>query len=395
MRSTDDSRAHRRRRLMREEHAATLVFMALMGGVLLGATALAVDLGMLITARVQSQRAADSGALAGALRYATIGATEADARAEAKEFANSHSVLTNSVTVEDADVDVVGDTVRVRVHHTIGTLFARVIGVDEVDVSTVAAAEAVPAGGAVCPLPIVAVDRWHDEVALGGDGDGLYDDGETYVKCTGDNPKECTGYDITDDVGVLIEAKSQNTSEPSDSTAMTCGAEDPSWYCWIDDLSSGGGSADLVDAIKGCQNTDYTIAIGDTVWSKAGNNQNVVNEAKKYIDAHDTPQLSWNSSVPCVSDGTDCVDTHPRIRSLAIVDPTTISEESGSNAHAVVNNLASVYMEKVASDDTKPHGQDPPPGQWNLYLRFHGSAQGGTGRGGTEGQLLKTIVLVE
>ena len=162
---------------------------------------------------------------------------------------------------------------------------------------------------------------------------------------------------------------------------------------WIS--SSGGGATQLVDAIQGCQNTDYTVAIGDTVWSKPGNNQNVVQAAKTFIDAHDSPHLTWDSSGPCVSDGSDCVDTHARIRSLAIVDPTSISEESGNNSHAVVNNLASVFMEKVASDDTKPHGQDPPPGQWNMYLRFNGSAQGGTGRGGVEGQLLKTIVLVE
>jgi len=377
------------RQLRHSDRAATLAFTAVAAGVLLGAAALAVDLGMLISARVQSQRAADSGALAGAQRLAISGATASDARDMAKQFANSHDVLTNPVAVDDGDVDVVDDTVRVRVHHSIETLFAQVLGIDRVDVSTVAAAEAVPAGGAACPLPIVVVDNWDDE-----DGDGLYDEGERYEKCTGDNPSGCTGYDLSDDVGLLLEAKSKNNSTPNDSTPKSCGAEDPSWYCWIDIVNGSGlGATELEDAIRDCESTDLTLSIGDTVTSSSGGKQNVVQEAKTYIDTHDFEhEWSWDDS--CVSNGTDCVDGSARIRPLAIVDPETITG-TGSGSQAVINNLASVFMDKVASDEDKPHGQDPPPGAWNLYLRFLGSAEGGTGTGGTEGQLLQNVVLIE
>lgn len=377
------------RDLDRSDRAATLAFTAVAVTVLLGAAAVAVDLGMLISARVQSQRAADSGALAGAQRLAMSGATATDAREMAKKYANDHDVLTNPVAVDDGDVDVINDTVRVRVHHSIGTLFARVLGIDRVDVSTVAAAESVPAGGATCPLPIVAVDNWED-----GDGDGLYDDGERYEKCTGDNAGTCTGYDLSDDVGLLLEAKSKQNSTPNDSTPKSCGAEDPSWYCWIDNVNGSGlGATELEDAIQGCETSDLTLSIGDTVTSSSGSKQSVVQEAKTYIDTNDSAH-EWEWGPTCVTDGSDCVGASARIRPLAIVDPTTI-EGTGSGSRAVINNMASVFMDKVASDEDKAHGQDPPPGAWNLYLRFLGSAKGGTGTGGSEGQLLQNVVLVE
>lgn len=373
----------------RDDRAATLAFTAVALSVLLGSTALAVDLGMLITARVQSQRAADSGALAGAQRLAMSGATEADAREEAKEFANQHEVLTKAVAVEDADVDVAGDTVRVRVGHSITTLFARIFGVDAVPVSTVAAAEAVPAGGAACPLPIVAVDGWDD-----ADGDGLYDTGEYYEQCTGENAATCTGYNLTDDVGLRMEVKSTNTSTPGDGSVMTCGAENPSWYCWIDATENGGlGKTEQEDALRGCETIELSLSIGDTVWSSSGNRQSLAQDAYQYINDND-PDQYWSTTQPCVSDAAGCVESSLRVRPLAIVDPTTI-EGSGSGSRAVINNMASAFMEKVATDDTKAHGQDPPPGQWNLYVRLNGSAQDGLGRGGAAGQLQQVVVLIE
>ena len=376
-------------RLRHADRGATLLFIALAGGVLLGATALAVDLGMLLAARVQSQRAADSGALAGAQRLAMSGATETDARVEAKKFANRHQVLTLPVAVDDSDIDVAGDTVRVRVHHSIGTVFANIFGVESLDVATVAAAEAVPAGGAVCPLPLVAVDGWED-----ADGDGLYDEGERYEMCTGNNAQSCTGYDLTDDVGLRLEVKSQNTSEPGDGSVMTCGAEDPSWYCWLDPTETEGvGSNDLVKVMEGCETIDFSLAIGDTAWSSSGNKQNVAQAAYDYINENDSTHY-WSSTGPCVSDASGCVGSSARVRPLAIVDPTTITG-TGSGSYAIVNNMASVFMEKVATDDSKAHGQDPPPGQWNVYVRFNGTAQDGLGTGSHEGQIQQRIVLIE
>ncbi|MGH7542226.1 MAG: pilus assembly protein TadG-related protein, partial [Gemmatimonadota bacterium] len=62
----DDRRAGALRRAVRDEQGATLVMVALGSLVLLSTLAIAVDMGMLLTARGESQRTADGAALAGA-----------------------------------------------------------------------------------------------------------------------------------------------------------------------------------------------------------------------------------------------------------------------------------------------------------------------------------------
>lgn len=384
-------------RLLRSDRGTTLVLAALGMGVMLGGAALAVDLGMLLSARVQSQRAADAAALAGAQRLSAPGATPSAARKEAQAYGNRHKVLANPVNLQSGDVEISGDTVRVHVNHSIGTLFARIFGVDALDVSTVAAAEAVPSDGAVCPLPIIIADGYTDL-----DGDGLYDAGEPYTQCT-DPSVPCTGFNLhTDDpendIGLLMEVKSQNTTASEgalDPKEKTCAAENPEWYCWVDAVAGVGvGSSELVDVINGCANTTFDVAIGDVAESSSGNKMSVVQEVKTYVDNND-PTHVWSPSDRCVVDGSgQCVGSSSRIRPIAVVDPTSITS-SGNNAHADVNNLVSVFIEKVASDFDKVHGQNPPPGQWNIYLRLLGAAQGGTGRGGEEGSLLQTVVLIE
>ena len=52
--------------VLRDESGATIVFVAMSMVVLLSAVALAVDTGMMMTARTESQRTADAAALAGA-----------------------------------------------------------------------------------------------------------------------------------------------------------------------------------------------------------------------------------------------------------------------------------------------------------------------------------------
>jgi len=64
--------------------------------------------------------------------------------------------------------------------NAVRTIFGRILGWDEVDVSTVAAAQVSPAGSGVCPLPRALPDRWTET-----DNDDTWDDlpSDVYVPC--------------------------------------------------------------------------------------------------------------------------------------------------------------------------------------------------------------------
>lgn len=402
-----------------QDRAATLVFTALSAAVLIGATALAVDLGMLISARVQSQRAADTGALAGASELAVVSGTEALARARAKEYSNKHNVLTNPVDVGDEDVDVLMDEgkVRVRVHHSVNTLFARIFGVDQVNVSTVAAAEVVPAGAARCAIPIAAIDRFRDhdgtpdgeETELNGQWDGTAEPaGEFYMPCVADEngnvPEGCTGFHAGgSDEGLRVEIKTA-ASDDFDPTSLeqTCQANtSPGWSCWIRPPGMS-GAAPLKDIIRGCTTEatkDWTVAAGDNVDAEPGETQSLVKEFRDYINDNGGTDLVWDQGRKCVWDNgaspPDCVgDNHARIRAMPYVNPNTLAG-SGSNANADVVHLSNVFLEKVAQNPGDPHKTTGGVGGYNVYVIIMTGASGGEGIGSDENSQLKNIVLVE
>lgn len=377
-------------RIWGEDRAVTLAFTALTVSVLFGAAAVAVDLGMLTTARVQSQRAADAAALAGAAELARETGTSTSAKEEAKRYANMHNVLAEPVAVEDGDVDVntSDGTVSVRVGHSIGTLFARILGIGSANISTVATAQALPAGAAACPIPVMAVDKWID------DGDGLYQAGEEYQSCRDGEP--CTGY-TTADEGTLLEVKSSNNSD-GDGAVRTCGAENPEWYCWIDNLVGEGdvNTEELEDILfNECANTEFKISIDNDLEASPGNKQSVVENLKTFIDENGGSSITWNEGRGCVWDGTMCVDgDHPRIRPMPVTDPTTI-QQSGQNARATVENFVGVFLEKVADAPDAPHGSGS-GGHLNLYVRLLDGAVNGVGAAeGHPNSLLQSVVLVK
>lgn len=391
-------------RLRDDTRGAALVMSVAALGVLVGGAALAIDLGMLVTARTQSQRAADAGALAGAMMLADPDGTADEARAKAKEFANKHKVMGFDVSVADADIDVIMSErkVRVRVEHTIPTLFARIFGVDDMGVSTVGAARAAPAGGVSCPLPIAVLDDWDDL-----DGDGVYDPGEPYTACDGSGGP-CTGYQLNGH-GALIEVKTQDTNgnggggnggDGGDEEGGTPGVDQtclaqgsPGWFCWIRPQNAPSSSTVLRDVVDGCNSWDMEIATGQPVHAASGDKQAVLQDLADYIDNRD-PDHHWDEGQQCVADATgSCVEISQRIRGIPLVDPSSPSA-SGNNVTASTSNMAAAFMEKVASGPDQPH-RGGSSGQWNFYVRLVQGHAGGTDIGEDEGTLLRRIVLVE
>ena len=121
------------------ERGATILVVALSMLGLLSVMALAVDVGMLLTARAEAQRAADSAALAGAGALIFEPDDDDPARAEAEQFGEMNTVQGELVQIdreEDVDVDLANERVTVRVHRDdirggpIGTWFARLFGTE-------------------------------------------------------------------------------------------------------------------------------------------------------------------------------------------------------------------------------------------------------------------------
>jgi Flp pilus assembly protein TadG len=145
-----------------EKRGYVLVTVAILLFVLIGFVALAVDLGILYSARTAAQRAADAAALAGALVFVVDTTPEVtDIQAKAVASAAENAIMGTPVTIVPGDVtvDMANRRVTVRVDRTqargnpVDTYFARLF-LSSADVAVVATAEAstVPTS-TDCPKP--------------------------------------------------------------------------------------------------------------------------------------------------------------------------------------------------------------------------------------------------
>jgi hypothetical protein len=155
------------------ERGATLIFVALLLTVILGAAAIAVDLGMLYDARNDAQKAADAAALAGASAFLppTVPADQlvVEATRRAHEFGGMNRVQGSVITPDQMDVQVLMDENRVRVTVTrsdVPLWFARIFGRNTATVAARAAAAVPPSGSVECLRPMAFADLWHERTGI-------------------------------------------------------------------------------------------------------------------------------------------------------------------------------------------------------------------------------------
>lgn len=145
-----------------KERGMTLAMVAISLTALLALAALAIDLGMLYTARTSAQHAADAGALAGAFTFTNPAAVQPGAaQTAAINVANRNPILGTLPTVGagNVTVDVVNRRVTVTVPRTgangIPLYFAAIMGRHRGDVQATGTAEcAATATGSRCLKPI-------------------------------------------------------------------------------------------------------------------------------------------------------------------------------------------------------------------------------------------------
>jgi len=176
---------NRIRRIGRDESGMTYVFVGLGMMGFLSASILAIDVGMLMTARSQAQNAADAGALGGAtaLLYDDYDNRSASGPAvtTAINTAQGNTVMGGAVTITAADVefplDADGEATRVRatVRRTVPTLIAQYFGIPTADIAAVATAEVSPANAMTCVKPFTIPDKWKEMQTPPWTSDDTYD----------------------------------------------------------------------------------------------------------------------------------------------------------------------------------------------------------------------------
>jgi hypothetical protein len=356
-----------------DERGVTLALLALGGAVLIGMAAIAIDLGMLMTAKTQGQRVADAAAHAGAVRLAQLAKApkaerEAEAREAARETAARNDILGqnyDAAYMQDGDITFPEDhKVRAVVYRNrsrdnpLGTFFASILGINEVDMAVDATAAVFIGGAAECSLPIALPDRWTESVGNPDwptlddtfDPDDTEDEGtDDYIAWQGGDGGFHTGYD-DDSYGFQVKLRT---------TGGGGGEFNPSWYgVWRhpDDSGSGfeSGTNEYRKAItgEGCQDNDRIVHRDQEVDTEPGNFGTPTRKAFEDLIEQD-PDARWEPGEPenpggcaCVVDASgDPVTDSPRIRPLPLFDPTEIPDPG--NKPFTITNFMSIFVEDV------------------------------------------------
>lgn len=346
------------RRRCSEERGVALIITAGSMVALTSAVALAIDVGMLTATRTEAQRAADAGAMAGAGALIQSPKGEAYARAQAQTTAAFNRVRGRSAQVldQDVDVDLAAREVTVRVLRTrdrgnpVGTFFARVFGVNNVDISADATAWASPAGGISCLLPLTLPDRWFEAGGSGNNPASFDPDlGDYYVPwmVPDSDPvqynDDFTGY--TDaDIGHQITIKS-NTGG---------GDYNKDWYyAWRPPGQE--GAEDYRVNVATCVDPTIDYTVGEAVITEPGGMTGPTISGFEDLLNQD-PAAVWNESLKCITDDTDVLEatdgsvcrSSPRVRPMPLFDPTAGPANGASDFD--FTNFAGVFVEGIVGN---------------------------------------------
>jgi Flp pilus assembly protein TadG len=391
---------------LRSERGATLILVAVAMTALLGFLALAIDLGMLYTARADAQRAADAAALAGASAFLDNSASAAvtPARQRAFEYAERNTFQNGPIDSTNIVVTVLQDSGKVGVYihrDSVATLFARVLGIRTVPISAFAAAQAVQAGAAKCLKPIAIPDLWSDANS-DQNGDRVMDNGEQwtfgdnagdrYEAFNGTNAATATGYGggfrnstspgSPDDFGRQIQIKEQDPNSPY---VANPGVFYP-WQIPTDPSMStckggfGGGAAAYRNNLCSCNNSSVTL--GQSYPIETGNMVGPTFQGVGEL-IKDDPSAYWDPSTQTVKGSTfgGSWMNSPRVVKLALFEPGQITKSGMTTIK--FNNFALMFIE------SQPNNKAPVTGRFLYYVSGSGDP------GPQTGSLVKTLKLVK
>lgn len=399
-------RAHK---LIRDERGMSLVFvgLGLMGFV--AATMLAIDVGMLLTARSQAQNSADAGAHAGAVALAfedyNDRSPSGPAVTSAVREATTNKVMGADVSVTPADVEFVNDPTgepnRVRVHvyrntargNPLGTFIAQLFGTPTVETSAVATAEASPADLPSRCLPFTIPDKWKELTLPPFDADTSYFD--LYKDRTGNSsgplldPPDVyvdandkvnyTGYKPLlpangGDIGTLIKLKTDPKTTVS-----------PSVYNPIVVPGQGTGADNYRNGIV--NGVCPTGGWGDNLTLEPGAMTGPTSQGIEELIAKD-PNAYYDEDCHCVMrstpTGPQSAGDSPRVADIPLYDPYYYEthQQTGRNVAFKTANYLSVFVLPMRGNEVMA-----------IIVRGAGERSGDTNIPG--GMFLKTVRIVQ
>jgi Flp pilus assembly protein TadG len=404
----------------RDERGVTLVLMAIMMFLAIGMSALAIDYGMIKSAKAEGQRAMDAAALAGASAF-LIGDPATDyegvARARAHEFALKHTV--RNVPITDAEdsitVDVAAKTVKADWYrNNLPLWFANVFGYSTMGIGASATAKASETGVSNCLKPVALPDMWNNvnNVVTGpgkktttedkngnhvwdyvdANGNGVIDPGEMepWTFNTGDiYDPPTTGYGTVyrNAYGTGYTVKAQDygrqvliqTFDPKDALVesyfRTWGENDNTLG-----VDSMGASIRGERCTSGALGTEY----------KQGNGAKVALEPDWENLIGQDPSAHWDDATNAVTgaaSGGNWLQESPRVITVGLYDPKYASAPQDNPIEFV--NFAKLWL------DQRPCGGGG-LGQCKnpITARFLGYVDGGAG-GPIAGSLVYHLVLIK
>jgi Flp pilus assembly protein TadG len=362
-------RNSRLRKLATDEDGFSLVFVGLGFMAFLGVSMLAIDVGMLMTARNQAQNSADAGALAGATALAFDDWADRSATGPAVTNAvvgsQMNQVMSAAVSVGPADVEfptdpVSGDANRVKVTvrrtaargNPLSTLIAQYFGIRTADIAATATAEAAAANAMTCVKPFTIPDKWSEKNPItkpwdssdtfqryyqtGSKKGTLMSPADVYVPQYTDGVPNAgyTGYNTEANRGVQLVLR-----------ASTGTNINPSFYYSLAMTGDTGGD-DYRWNIGNCNHTIYHW--GDPLVQEPGDKAGPTIQGMNDLIARD-PDAYWDTSCNCVKNSAFPERKSPRIFPIPLYDPDyrDAGQANGRVASLITANWIGYFVERI------------------------------------------------
>jgi hypothetical protein len=359
----------------RGQRGMSLVFVGIGGMAFIAATMLAIDVGMLMTARNQAQNSADAGALAGAVALgfndyndrSASGPAVRSAIDAAKNLGNNvmydpAEAARTSVSVLPADVEFLNDPtglpnrVRVTVRRNaargnpLSTIIAAIFGMPTADISATATAEVSPANAMTCVKPFTIPDLWIERTDP--PFDSMTSTFEIYERPTqhgvplanpdvyipADQPGY-TGYNQEQHRGtrLMIRAGTGTNIEPTMYFSLALDGMDET------------GAEEYEWNIANCN--QRIMRWGEPLIQEPGNMMGPTVSGIEELIAQDRDAV-WNMGCNCIRNSAFGSGRSPRLFPIPLYDPVVYSEgvRSGRFADLQVANWIGFFAEEVVGN---------------------------------------------